>query len=62
MFPAGSVQLSASTGQQQTAGAQRAADTQGALQPIKRRDVSAAHAQCGLSGCPHRRWRYCLHS
>lgn len=50
-FPVGSVQLAAFTGEQPTSGAQRAAGNQGAFQPIRCQDVSAAHAQCWLSGC-----------
>lgn len=46
LFPVGSVLLAASTGEQQTSGAQRAAGAQGAFQPIGRQDVGAAHAQC----------------
>lgn len=65
-FPVGSVQLAAFTGEQPTSGAQCAAGTQGAFQPIRCQDVSAAHAQCWLSGCSPAfsfdPLHYCLHS
>lgn len=51
LLPAGSVRLAAPPREQPTSGAQRAAGAQGDLQPIRRQDVSSAHAQCGLPGC-----------